>query len=356
MIHIKTLSIATGTVLASALALLIYLGSGNFAHFDPALFWYAVVSIISTFAVGYRFTVWIQRPASKMYFKRGLQLLFKSRPVSTSTNNTFKKRQIFNPLTLALSLKIYLGQAFIFNRSPYRWIMHLCISGGCTLAFAVTFPLVFGWAHFDISPLSAEIYIMKFFGVEVDQFSIHSIKAFITFNLLNIAAIIVLIGLIMAAYRRMTDKGELATQSFYEDILPLLLIAIVTVTGLALTVSYKFMGGYKHQTMAVIHMFSVFALILYIPFGKLFHMFQRLLHLFVALYKNDGIHSEKATCKCCQNSFASLMHVNDLKTILDQLGFNFRFPNSQTEIHYQEICPPCRRKLLVLNQGKGLGR
>jgi hypothetical protein len=46
------------------------------------------------------------------------------------------------------------------------------------------------------------------------------------------------------------------------------------------------------------------------------------------------------------------MHVEDLKTVLDQLGFNYRFG----VVHYQDICPPCRRRLLVVNQGKAVAR
>jgi hypothetical protein len=48
--------------------------------------------------------------------------------------------------------------------------------------------------------------------------------------------------------------------------------------------------------------------------------------------------------------------VEDLKTVLDEVGFNFRFAGPAGEIHYQEICPPCRRRLLALNQGRTLGR
>jgi hypothetical protein len=50
------------------------------------------------------------------------------------------------------------------------------------------------------------------------------------------------------------------------------------------------------------------------------------------------------------------MHVQDLKKVLDQVGFNFRFQTSAGEIHYQDICPPCRRRLFALNQGRALGR
>src|SRR5439155_17012943 len=63
--------------LAAALAVLasIWLGSRGLKHFDPAVVWYAIGSVLAAFAVGYRFAVWTQRPPSRMYFRRGLQLL-----------------------------------------------------------------------------------------------------------------------------------------------------------------------------------------------------------------------------------------------------------------------------------------
>jgi hypothetical protein len=49
------------------------------------------------------------------------------------------------------------------------------------------------------------------------------------------------------------------------------------------------------------------------------------------------------------------MHVQDLKKVLDQIGFNFRFKTPGGELHYQDICPQCRRRLFALNQGRALG-
>jgi NNP family nitrate/nitrite transporter-like MFS transporter len=250
----------------------------------------------------------------------------------------------------------FMAQEFIRRRGWYRWIMHLCLSGGCTLAFAITLPLVFGWIHFESLADNAEMYRVVAFGVPVDSFSVHSVKAFVAFNLLNISAILVLIGLILAAIRRLTDAGERATQTFYEDIMPLLLIFAVTATGLALTVSYKFLAGRGHGLWAIVHMVSVVALLIYIPFGKLFHMFQRTCSLCVSRYKKVGDAGPRAHCRRCDADFASQMHVDDLKVVLDQLGFDYRFPDSRGEVHYQDICPACRRGLLALNQGRTVGR
>src|SRR6185369_15324095 len=190
--------------------------------------------------------------------------------------------------------------------------MHLCLSGGCSLAFAITFPLVFGWIHFESFADNAEMYRVMVFGRAMDSFSVHSLKAVVMFNALNISAVLVLIGLVLAGIRRATDAGERATQTFFEDILPLLLIFAVTATGLSLTVSYKYLAGRGHGLWAVVHMASVVALLLFIPFGKLFHMFQRTCALCVSRYRKIGAAGPRAHCRRCGEDYASRMHIDDL--------------------------------------------
>ncbi len=362
----RKIQVLAGTALALATAAGILIGSGGLKHFDPALTGYAFGSLLAAFAVGYRFTIWAQRPPSRMYFKRGFQLLFHraGRPVPRfgvpplgGPDRLKAGLRIYGAGTLGRSLAVnFIAQRFIFRRSLYRWVMHLCLSGGCTLAFAITFPLVFGWIHFESFAGNAEMYRVKVFGFAMDSFNVHSLKALVLFNALNISGVLVLVGLIMAAGRRLTDAGEKATQTFFEDILPLVLIFAVTATGLALTVSYKYLGGRGHHLWAVVHMVSVVALLLYIPFGKLFHMFQRTCSLCVSRYQKVGAAGPRADCLCCGQDFASRMHVDDLKTVLDQLGFNYRFATPHGEVHYQDICPACRRRLLALNQGRSVGR
>ena len=235
--------------------------------------------------------------------------------------------------------------------------MHLCLSGGCTLAFAVTFPLVFGWIHFATPANDAEIYNVVVFGKMVDSFNVHSLKATLIFNALNISAVFVMMGLAMASLRRMTDAGERATQTFYEDILPLLLIGLVTMTGLALTVSYTYLGGSGHGALVWIHMVSVIALILYIPFGKLFHMVQRLVSLCVSVYKKQGESERAAYCLVTGKAYAPQRQVDDLKEVLDELGFDYQYEGPDgSKVHYQDISPEGRRRLMAFNQGKPLGR
>ena len=63
-----------------------------------------------------------------------------------------------------------------------------------------------------------------------------------------------------------------------------------------------------------------------------------------------GKWARKAHCGRCGEAFASQMHVDDLKHVFAELGIDAHFDG--TVSHYQDICPPCRRRLLALNQGR----
>jgi hypothetical protein len=339
-------AIQIGALVAFFVLLLIFVGSRQLKDFDWALMTYAVGTLFAAFAVTYRYAVWAQRPPTMMYLKRGWQ--------------AFTRRRIKVPRNGAVLAKLLLDnfflQRFITGRSKRRWIMHTCLSWGGMLAFALTFPLVFGWIHFESAPDNAEIYRVVVLGFQVEEFSVNSLSGFIHFNLLNFSAVMMLIGLVLSVTLRMSDRGELATQTFADDALPLLLLFTVSITGLMLTVSSHFMAGYGFQFIGMAHAASVIGLLLYLPFGKLFHIVQRPLSLGVSFYKEAGQEGSRARCRRCGEDFASQMHVADLKMVLDQLGFNYRFATPEGEVHYQDICPPCRRRLLALNQGKALGR
>ena len=135
-------SFICGVTFALMLCGLIYFGSRGLKDFDPALRGFALTTVLGAFALGYRLFTWLQRPPSRVYFNRGLKLFWRY------------------PYILFKSGSKKLGaQTFIKKRSYYRWIMHLCLSGGCTLAFAVTFPLVFGWIHFDVDTADTVYYV-----------------------------------------------------------------------------------------------------------------------------------------------------------------------------------------------------
>lgn len=343
---VESIAWIVGMGAAGLVFLGILLGSLGGVTFDAELTSYAVGSVLAAFAVAYRFTLWSQRPPTRRYLSRGWAFLWSGRlgPWRRVTR-----------ASVIVSDK-YVRQEFIRKRSWYRWVMHLCLSGGCTLAFAITFPLVFGWVHFEPFNGDASVYGVAVFGVVVDRFPVDGLRALLMFNALNMAGVIVLVGVLMALLRRLTDPAERATQRFSEDFVPLFLILAVTVTGLALTVSYKLLAGSGHGFLAVVHLFSVLGLLFYIPFGKLFHMFQRVCSLCVAWYRQEGESGPQAACVSCLLPFASAMHVTDLKDVLEELGFNYRYRIDEREVHYQDVCPACRRRFVTVSQGESIGR
>src|SRR5215510_5928812 len=63
-----------GVLAAALLTALVIIGSRNLSHFDPALFGYTIASIVAFGAIVFRYALWLQRPATRAYWKRGWQL------------------------------------------------------------------------------------------------------------------------------------------------------------------------------------------------------------------------------------------------------------------------------------------
>lgn len=57
-----------------------------------------------------------------------------------------------------------------------------------------------------------------------------------------------------------------------------------SMTGLLLTASYTWMKGYAYDFLAILHAATVIVTLLYLPFGKLFHIFQRPAQLGVSFW------------------------------------------------------------------------
>jgi hypothetical protein len=172
----------------------------------------------------------------------------------------------------------------------------------------------------------------------------------VTFHGLVWSSFLVVGGVLLALRRRLLDHGAAALQQFGEDLLPLLLLFAISVTGLMLTASYTWMKGYAYDFLAILHAVTVIFMLLWLPFGKFFHIFQRTLQLGVGLYKDVGKQGEQARCRRCGEVFASRMHVEDLIAVQRELGYRYELPDSAGE-HYQWICPRCRRAALGLAQG-----
>lgn len=331
---------AWGSSLTALLALLIIVGSRNLAHFDAALVGYTFAVLFATFGITYRYAMWLQRPPTAMYWKRGWQVFLRPRYLIHNLVQWFTRV----PSDFALNV-------FILNRSRMRWGAHMLIMWGCIIALAITFPLVFGWIHFETTPEDLNWYRTYVFGFPTFAFPIHSLLGFLIFHGLVWASILLTIGIMIAMRRRMRDHGAAALQQFGEDFLPLILLFAISITGLMLTASYTWMKGYAYDFLAILHAITVIFTLLWLPFGKFFHIFQRPAQLGVSFYKEVGQREESALCKRCGAAFSSRMHVEDLIKVEQQLGYRYEVHQANVD-HYQWLCPPCRRSLLVLAQGQ----
>jgi hypothetical protein len=168
------------------------------------------------------------------------------------------------------------------------------------------------------------------------------------FHGLDISAILVLAGIALSLWRRFRDRGAQALQSFALDFLPIILLFAISVTGLALTVSQNWLRGEFYSFLAILHAITVIAALLFLPFGKFFHIFQRPAQLGVKFYQAAGAAGESAICRRCGEHFASRMHIDDLKQVLPQLGFDYSVAGADAT--WQDLCPACKRKSLSLAQ------
>jgi hypothetical protein len=322
------------------LAVLIVLGSRNLADFDAALVGYTFATLFAVFGLAYRYAMWLQRPPTALYWRRGWQLMFRPSHLAGNVVELFKR---------------FVGgfalNTFIWRRGKSRWAAHWLIMWGCVLASAVTFPLVFGWVGFETAPDDLDVYQTVVFGFKGTAFRIESWLGFAIFHALVWASFLVIPGVMLAMHRRMVDHGAAAVQHFGEDILPLVLLFSVSATGLMLTASTTWMRGYAYDFLAILHAVTVIFTLLWLPFGKLFHIFMRPAQLGVSFYKDVGRRSEPARCRRCDEPFASEMHVRDLITVERQLGYRYEL-NDDARGHYQWICPRCRRLLFATAQGR----
>lgn len=329
-----------GLVGIGILSILIVIGSRKLIYFDAALVPYLIATVFAVFGSIYRFSVWLSRPPTKILWKRSLSLLF---------SREFPQNAM---LVMKAFFDNMLVQKFIGRRSHYRWIMHFLLAWGCILGFAVTFPLVFGWLHFSNPPGSEHMYQLYIFGFPTLIFDPYGIIGFSFFNSLNFCSIMIIIGSIMAFARRLVHIGEITTQTFSHDLLPLLILFSVAVSGIFLTFSTHYLGGQHYRILSTIHCWTVVAFLVYLPFGKFFHIFQRASQMGAELYIHEREEGKLAVCPKTKETFTSQVQKEDVKKILRELGFQFEVKSE--ELSVQDLSPQARRQLFMTTQHKKL--
>ncbi len=327
-----------GLFWSGLLAVGIFLGSRNLRHIDAALVGYTFACLFAAFAVAYRYSMWLQRPPTRLYWRRGWEAFLKPGHFWANVKHLAGR-----------FVRLFALNTHILRRSKPRGVAHLLIMWGCLLAAAITFPLVYGWVYFETVPGDMTKYRAYAFEIGLFDFTHDSVVGHLIFHGLVWSALLVIPGVLIAFNRRIKDHGAAALQDFQEDILPLFLLFAVSITGLLLTVSYTWMKGYAYDFLAILHAATVIFTLLWLPFGKFFHIFQRPAQLGVKFYRDIGGQEEPAHCARCQAPFATPTHVRDLIQVEAELGYDYAMPGSDPG-HYQHICPPCRRALLALAQ------
>jgi hypothetical protein len=312
---------------SAGLTVLIIVGSRNLEHYDAALFGYTVASVVAFGAVVFRYAIWLQRPATRVYWHRGWKLFRDRKALLANTSSAAK--------TLVGGLAV---QKFIFRRGFSRWLMHQLIMWGCILSALITFPLVFGWVHFELE--GERGYRAYVFGFPLNVMDGRQAIAWITFHALDFTAIMVIAGCAIAIHRRLNDRGAIALQQFLLDFVPHLLLIAICITGLMLTASSLWLNGYMYSFIALSHQAVVIMTLFYLPFGKLFHVIQRPASIGVELYQRRAREMPQAVCPRCGVEFVAELWLDDLKTVVDKLGFDYRMGDGHV---WQDYCPRCKR-------------
>jgi hypothetical protein len=331
-------AVAWGLVGVAVVVALTLVGSDRLAWFDAALVGYLFGLIFAVFGIIYRYSVWLQRPPTAMLNRRGW--------------DAFRENKARSVLALpGLVITHLLTQGFIRRRSGSRWAAHQLVFWGCILAGLVTIPLTLGLLHFESVGQNASDYRVYLSRVGTVSFPADSIVGWVTFHLLDIAAVLVLAGVFIFLRRRLRDPGALAVERA-NDFLALAGLFAVSVTGLFLTVSSAFLDGRFYSALNTLHAMTVILGLMYIPFGKFFHIFQRPGNLGVEYYKRANDERAQAQCRRCGAAFASAQQIEDLKAVLPEVGFDYTIPGGG---NYQETCPQCRRAQVALAQSARVG-
>ncbi|MFD0567035.1 MFS transporter [Kitasatospora saccharophila] len=326
---------ARASLIAAAASVLlvvaIVLGSRLLRDFDSALVPYAVASVFLTFGVVYRYVVWVSAPAARRLFVQGWK-------AALSWDNL--KR---SPAALPKMIATYLGfQKFLGARSHARWAAHQLIFWGCLLAAAITFPLTWGWFTFTSASAAGPGYEMRLWGFKLFGFDSGSFLGWALYHGLDLAAVMVIGGAGYFLWRRMRDRAATTGQRFGYDFLPLLALITISVTGLLLTFSEMFLHGGGYEFLAILHMASVVLTLVYLPFGKFFHIVQRPAAVGMQLFKYTARRQgsdaqELQPCKRCGQPIDTVAAVDNLRATMRDLKLGFD--------EWAEYCPRCKRVL-----------
>jgi hypothetical protein len=302
----------------------IFLGSRNLANFDAALVGYAIATIFMAFGVTYRTVAWSKSPAARRYLVGGWKALLSPGPAAGGV--AAGTRTVVSTLFL---------QRFIAQRSRGRWLAHQGLFWGVVIATAITFPLTFGWIHFRAVPGTPSGYWVYVVGVRTAKLDALSLLGWMVFHGLDVAAVLVVGGCIYFLRKRWAERRT-NRMNFGKDVVPLLTLLAISLTGLALTVSSALLSGLYYHPLAFAHMCTVVLTLVWVPFGKFFHTIQRPAMIGVHLHKQSGLSTKGVfQCRSCGMPLEGAGFVDDLQATMAELGLAYG--------GWIETCPRCKR-------------
>lgn len=302
-----------GAAVGALLSVAIYVGSRRLMDFDVMLIGYAVATVVMAIGLTYRSFTWARNPPTRRALVTGARAAAANPPRATGA-----------------AVRNLAVQGFIRKRGLFRWAAHQSLMWGVLLAAAATFPLTFGWVRFRAVPGRPAAYAAYVLGIRAGTFDTRSIAGFMTFHVLSVAAVLVLVGCAYFGYRRLRPRGASADQRTTFHLGPLAVLAVISLTGLALTVSAELLGGRFYRPLALVHMIVVGVGLVALPFGKLFHPLQRPVAVGMGLTRErDAV----VSCRSCGAPLGTAALLDDLEATLADLGLPSR----------AGVCPACKR-------------
>jgi hypothetical protein len=92
---------------------LIVLGSRNLNHFDAALVGYTFATLFAAFGITYRYAMWLRRPPTRMYWRRGWSVFLTPRFVGSNLVEALRR-----------FINAFVANRFIFRRGRLRGAAH----------------------------------------------------------------------------------------------------------------------------------------------------------------------------------------------------------------------------------------
>jgi hypothetical protein len=92
-------------------------------------------------------------------------------------------------------------------------------------------------------------------------------------------------------------------------------------------------------------MASVVLALVFIPFGKFFHVVQRPASVGIQMYTEINGAAAPRPCARCGEPLASSMFLSDLRATLEDLGQDYRIGDGSEggHRHVLDLCPRCKR-------------